>query len=99
VVIVGNRVDEHQGSMDTPGKEGGRLMENKLSLLINLVKHLPEQCLDRAIESLEKVKEERKKKRKRNVLTARIAAGKTRCGTGAGAGGSNIFAASAGRVS
>ena len=39
-------------------------MENKLSMLINLVKHLPEQCLDQAIEFLEKMKEEVEKEEK-----------------------------------
>jgi transposase-like protein len=32
-------------------------MKNKLYTLIELVKHLPDQCLDQAIESLEKMKE------------------------------------------
>lgn len=33
-------------------------MDNKLTTLINLVKHMPEKCLDQAIETLEKMKEE-----------------------------------------
>jgi transposase-like protein len=42
-------------------------MENKLSKLINLAKHLPEQCLDQAIKSLEKMKEEREKDERQKV--------------------------------
>jgi hypothetical protein len=33
-------------------------MDNKLAALINLAKHLPEKCLDQAIETLEKMKGE-----------------------------------------
>jgi transposase-like protein len=33
-------------------------MKNKQSTLVELVKHLPEKCLDQAIESLERMKEE-----------------------------------------
>jgi hypothetical protein len=33
-------------------------MDNKLVTLINLVKHMPEKCLDQAIETLEKMKGE-----------------------------------------
>jgi hypothetical protein len=32
------------------------LMDNKLVALINLANHLPEKCLDQAIEALEKMK-------------------------------------------
>jgi transposase-like protein len=35
---------------------GAAAMGNKLTTLIDLVKHLPEKCLDQAIESLEKIK-------------------------------------------
>ncbi|MDR1429672.1 MAG: hypothetical protein LBI85_05235 [Spirochaetaceae bacterium] len=42
-------------------------MENKLSKLINLAKHLPEQCLDQAIESLEKMKDEGEKEERQKV--------------------------------
>jgi transposase-like protein len=38
--------------------KGAAAMENKLTTLIDLVKHLPEKCLDQAIESLEKIKGE-----------------------------------------
>jgi hypothetical protein len=37
------------------------LMDNKLAGLINLVKHMPEKCLDQAIETLEKMKGEAEK--------------------------------------
>jgi transposase-like protein len=37
-------------------------MRNKLSVLVELVKHLPEECLDQAIESLEKMKEATERK-------------------------------------
>jgi transposase-like protein len=40
-------------------------MENKLAALINLVKHMPEKCLDQAIETLEKMKEEAEKEEER----------------------------------
>jgi transposase-like protein len=36
--------------------KGVAAMGNKLTTLIDLVKHLPEKCLDQAIESLEKIK-------------------------------------------
>jgi transposase-like protein len=40
------------------------LMDNKLAALINLAKHMPEKCLDQAIEALEKIKGEAEREEK-----------------------------------
>jgi transposase-like protein len=56
-VLAGNRVDKLHKERQ-PHREEESVMKNKLSALIELVKHLHEACLDEAIESLEKMKEE-----------------------------------------
>jgi DNA-directed RNA polymerase subunit RPC12/RpoP len=56
-VIVAKKVDKEAGG-DSLEEDEGSLMDNKLAALINLAKHLPEEYLDQAIETLEKMKGE-----------------------------------------
>jgi transposase-like protein len=42
-------------------------MDNKLAALINLVKHMPEKCLDQALETLEEMKEAAEKEEEQKL--------------------------------
>ncbi|MDR1447315.1 MAG: hypothetical protein LBI90_10520 [Treponema sp.] len=73
-------------------------MNNKLSTLMELVKRLPEKCLDAAIESLEKMKEEMERQEEDKTPECPHCRGKNIVKTDTGKGSSSIFAANAGRA-